>query len=785
MPLNFHFLRSETDGAPSSLNLRANISQDTVFEELRILKALVHEALRVSKRQEAISDASSTRQSENLGRLAEAAKQFHITASSTASTNYSEIGGIFTDAKHDYVKTWSNTLATAYESTEEDNLETDSPTARVVSGRDAQFIDPIATTDQPPSGSEDSDVESDFDLDILRNIEEVAFDSFASQNYSKAEQCLRLAVQRSTGDTVEGSNFRQLKIQLALCCCLQDKWDHAISILSSLLKVKSVSNLPVFQLLQAVVIANIAGSQLDDALKTCEIVRRAKRKLFGKESAEYHECLWLIAIIHDKQGDELQAEAIRRSIPPGWAPMDPGILNSPKAYILNNNTLVQAVFSRKTEGSPGSSRRQAQVPDMESESSDGHAKAVPDVPQLLSNESDEPPRNMRTMRREGTIEETDTGKEIFFPEIERLHPIQDRVCDSTYSQVHSPPTLFDGSPFSPTNQHDQYGQGTPNNSRDGLGIRLLPGNHTAMPIRSDSRRGFPVPAPVSNNVNGLARSRSHNLTPDPQSESRAETFKSLKRPIIQIPSQDFEQRPDVVDPSCIRLGTTQTGSYTSHQEARQALPWLNIPDEGSSHSGSSKEHLSPQSPYIDKTVGFRSENDGRYSDLEVVDTSVFNTSPSIERSPRSPATPTTPLTPLSNYAHQLTRLKAPSDLQNTESLRTRWTVRNDIGNIGEPRPLGPSSPAQFLPIFRSTPTPGTCFVGVSAGVNSTSSIALNMGQEETTICQMPEKVSRTHLSRCSLVNNVLVQTRCPKSDTNSWCERLLPQSNLLHPFESP
>ncbi|KAF6842416.1 hsp70 family protein [Colletotrichum musicola] len=702
-----------------SLNLRANISQETLFKELRILNGLVHEALRVSKREEAVPDAFSARQSENLGRLAEAAKQFHFTASSTANTNYS-VMGIFPDAKRDDVERWiSSKLTTAYESTEEDNLETDSPTAPVVSGRDVSPIGPapIAIADQPPSTSEDSDDESDFGLEILRNFEEVAFDSFASQNYSKAEQCLRLAIQSSTGDTAESTNFRQLNIQLALCCCLQDKWDHASAILSSLLKVKSASNLPVLQLLQAVVIANIASSQLENALETCEIIVQGMKKLFGKESAEYRECVWLFAIIHDKSGQELKAEVIRHSIPPRWTPADAGVLNSPKAYILNNSTLVQSVFSKKTDGSPGSSRRSVQVLDM-AELSDGREPgqiSVQDVPQVLPNDSNEPTRGMRKIEREGTIEETDTGKEFFVP---FSQPIQDRIS------------------LNPINQHVRHNTGTSMNPREGLGIHL-PGNHTAMPMRSASGREFSSQTPVSASINGLGRSHSHNHTPGSQPESRAEAIKSLKRPILQIPSQDLEQGPDVKGRPSICLETTQMGSNSSHREARQAPPQLNIPNEWFPHTERSKERLSPKSPYIEETLG--SQIDDSYSTLEVVDTSICTTSPSIDRSPRSPATPTTPLTPLSSYAHQLTRLKSSSDLQNTESPRTRWTVRNDIGNIGEPRPRGPSSPAQFLPIFRSTPTPGTCFVGVSAGVSSTSSIALNMGQEETTICQMPEK----------------------------------------------
>ncbi|KAF6810847.1 hsp70 family protein [Colletotrichum sojae] len=700
-----------------SLNLRANISQENLFEELRILKGLVHEALRVSKRQETVPDASSTRQNENLGRLAEAAKQFHIVASSTASTNYSEIG-IFTDAKREDVKRWvAGKLETTYESTEEDNFETDSPTAPVVSGRGVSPTGPvpIAIANQPPSTSEDSDDESDFDLDILRNFEELAFDSFVSQNYSKAEQCLRLAVQGSTGDTAESSNFRQLNTQLALCCCLQDKWDHASAILSSLLKVKSANNLPVLQLMQAVVIANIASSQLEEALETCRKIAQGMKKLFGKESEEYRECFWLFAIIHDKRGKEIEAEAARRSIPPRWAPANVGILNSPKAYILNNSTLVQSVFAKKTDDIPGSSRRSVQVLDGESELSDSREptpQGVQDVPQLMPNESNEPTRGMRKVEREGTIEETDTGKEFFVP---FSQPILDRISPS------------------PINQHNT---GTSMNSREGLGIHL-PGNHTAMPMRSASGREFSIQTPVSASINGLGRSHSQNHTPGSQPESRAEAIKSLKRPILQIPSQDLERGPDAMDRPISRLETTQTGSNSSRREARQAPPQLNIPSEWFPHTERSKERLSPQSPYIEETIG--SQIDGSYSTLEVVDTSVYNTSPSIERSPRSPATPTTPLTPLSSYAHQLTRLKSPSDVQNTEILRTRWTVRNDIGNIGEPRPRGPSSPSQFLPIFRSTPTPGTCFVGVSAGVSSASSIALNMGQEETTICQMPEK----------------------------------------------
>lgn len=163
-------------------------------------------------------------------------------------------------------------------------------------------------------GQDVDESDSDIELDILRNFEELAKTSFFKENYGKAEQFLREAIERLTGESSSSPKFRTLMLQLALSCALQEKWDAAASILTTFKKPTSTADVPVLCLFQAVALGYLQSDKLEESYQACKTALQGKKKLCGKESEEYFDCLALLAKICDAKGDEFEAEAVRHSI---------------------------------------------------------------------------------------------------------------------------------------------------------------------------------------------------------------------------------------------------------------------------------------------------------------------------------------------------------------------------------------------------------------------------------------------------------------------------------------
>lgn len=369
-----------------SLTFRTHASQESLFSELRNLKLLVEESLKAAALPHDgdpdEADPLAAQQSRNLQSLAAAAEKFHSAASSTASTRYSshwgsEAGGPrLTLAQRERIELWNDRHTVA------ESVPDGSPTYTGAASPTGGYPNPGANRlspelvketglgvslgslaidnddDDDDSESSGSDIESDF----LKNFESLAYVSFQGQNYSKAEQLLRMAVEQSTGDRSGAVDFKSLKLKLALCCCLQEKWDHAAGIVASLPKTRTPANLPIFHLLQAMSLAHLVGNRCDDAYAVCKSALNGKKKILGRTSVDYYGCLTVFAAICEKRGNALEAEAVRHSIPDGWSPRTSVIVSSPTQYILQHETLIKSVFSpgsaaASDSGPPSTQRR--------------------------------------------------------------------------------------------------------------------------------------------------------------------------------------------------------------------------------------------------------------------------------------------------------------------------------------------------------------------------------------------------------------------------------------------
>ncbi|KAK1973567.1 hypothetical protein LZ30DRAFT_765164 [Colletotrichum cereale] len=753
----------------NSLNFRTNVSQEAIFQELERLNKLIQKAFQAAERQEAVPDPSSLRQTMNLQSLATAAKRFHTFATTTASTTYgagdhrpstifggSEVGDL-TEVQRAGIEQWRklNQLSIVDESTEDSMTEVSLSSGH----RDTSTIITTPETESFSRGQakaieqngalDDSDDDSDVELDFLRNSEELAYERFLSEDYTKAEKFLRMAVERLTGDAAGASNFKQLKLQLALCCCLQDKWNHAAGILASLPKTRPADNLPVLGLLQAISIAHLAEGHLDDAYNACKTVLQGKKKVFERDSEEYYGCLWLFASIHDRRGPEhaLEAESVRHSIPRGWTPTIRDILSSPKRFILDQETLVQSIFAGR--GGSGQEHQPSPPPvlqqsvENESVCNSGFGTQADFSGHWRTLFPKEPASGFLRAEREemrgASVEETDTGKEMVVVSGEEVVHHSGSQSQLNGGSVGFQDWRTQHQHLSPSRQGPQSSQViqplppvSPKRHAHSRSEDLT----APLPMRSASHRLSPTPS-ILENTSGIIRSHSQ------QSRPISHLDKVAVKSTPDLPSSYCtEARPDVNQrtesaPALHPLRHTRSVNRpVSHSrlidEVRQAQARSTSVRETLQQAAQPTEQLYHQQSYIDSLTQPESAGgivgDEFYSTLEVVPpiNEIATTA-----TPRSPSSLFSP----ASSSHKLRLSMSNASMNSNSSRRTRWTVQKDIGNIGQPRESGEQS--QFLPLPTHSPSSGLGFVGVSFGIGSDSSVAVRTGHEEVIICQMP------------------------------------------------
>ncbi|KAH8881108.1 hypothetical protein GQ53DRAFT_848446 [Thozetella sp. PMI_491] len=411
-----------------ALSLRSNASSDSILEELRLLRVLVHNVLDASQPTKTQMGAFDYRISQNLEALGKVAQRFHSSASSTASTRRdrapsipslrlppsntlshalgssvihrsgasrglsinqndmfdrsalsertymfgSEYGGLAEETRQ-RIERWSSVqrrdshppLHSWDETTESSTLLSEGtsqtePMTNIAApdSWDLAHSRQIQTTgrrdDSWESGKEEteSDIETDIMADLLSNCEEIALEKFNEKDYYMAEQFLRKAIEESTGENSRAEHFGLLKFRLALCCCLQEKWEAASSVMASLTKSKASGNLSVFRLLHAIALAHLECDRIPEAYEACKLALQGTRKILGKSSTDYDESLILLAQICQKRGDSIEAEAVRHSLIKS-SKLDLHKLvqlqshDSPinaKAYIEGHSTLISTAF---------------------------------------------------------------------------------------------------------------------------------------------------------------------------------------------------------------------------------------------------------------------------------------------------------------------------------------------------------------------------------------------------------------------------------------------------------
>ena len=220
----------------SSLSLKNNTSQGLILKELDRLEASINEALHVSSRPVGGFIHSETRQSDarisrNLQRLAKAAREFHTSASSTATSSwgdgsnascqsYPDAGSLFGDFSisrrtrvEQFLKSNANSMP---------EIPAIQPTASLERPNSPFRILPIDVVDR--SVGDSNPIPQDYDDDdqylereFLTGLRQLATESIRKTDYAKAIGFLKAAESQSITTGGQPHEYRQIQTQLALC----------------------------------------------------------------------------------------------------------------------------------------------------------------------------------------------------------------------------------------------------------------------------------------------------------------------------------------------------------------------------------------------------------------------------------------------------------------------------------------------------------------------------------------------------------------------------------------
>lgn len=349
-----------------SLSLRNHASQEAILFELDRLKSSIEEAMRASIRPvggftHRPADHSDARVARNLRNLAQAARQFHGAASSTASTirdgsrggapwqafpgadiDVSLIGDLPSfrrERVEEYVREGrrhrrslssaltSPSLSPPGEDTSRLRRGSRSPrrprAISIPSPRSLSFSGAAESVTVPASVTvttveDDEDEDDEFERLFLDGLEELAKDRIKERDFDKAIEFLQEAMKREVGSKSDNEGFRDLQVQLALCYLLQRSWEMAEPIITAMAKNKAAADAVVCNLLHSMALVHLSLYHFDKALTVCREALLAKKKLLKKEkidAEDYAQTQGLLVMIYEMKGDWMHAEVYQSQIP--------------------------------------------------------------------------------------------------------------------------------------------------------------------------------------------------------------------------------------------------------------------------------------------------------------------------------------------------------------------------------------------------------------------------------------------------------------------------------------
>lgn len=347
-----------------SLSLRNHASQEAILIELDHLKASIEASLIASIRPvggftHRPADHSDTRVARNLRNLAQAARNFHGAASSTASTirdgsrggapwqaypgadiDVSLMGDLPSfrrERVEEYVREGrrhrrsrslgltSPSFSPSGEHTPRLRRASRSPrrSTAIHSPRTLSFSGTAEAVTVPASVTvatveDDEDEDDEIERLFLDGLEELAKDRIKERDFDKAIEFLQEAMKREVGSKSDNEGFCNLQVQLALCYLLQRRWEMAEPIITGLAKNKAAVDAVVCNLLHSMALVHLSLYRFDKALTVCREALLAKKKLLKREkihSEDYAQTQGLLVMIYEMKGDWMHAEVYQSQIP--------------------------------------------------------------------------------------------------------------------------------------------------------------------------------------------------------------------------------------------------------------------------------------------------------------------------------------------------------------------------------------------------------------------------------------------------------------------------------------
>lgn len=347
-----------------SLSLRNHASQEAILIELDHLKASIEASLIASIRPvggftHRPADHSDTRVARNLRNLAQAARNFHGAASSTASTirdgsrgaapwqaypgadiDVSLMGDLPSfrrERVEEYVREGrrhrrsgslgltSPSFSPSGEHTPRLRRSSRSPrrSTAIHSPRTLSFSGTAEAVTIPASVTvatveDDEDEDDEIERLFLDGLEELAKDRIKERDFDKAIEFLQEAMKREVGSKSDNEGFCNLQVQLALCYLLQRRWEMAEPIITGLAKNKAAVDAVVCNLLHSMALVHLSLYLFDKALVVCKEALLAKKKLLKREkihAEDYAQTQGLLVMIYEMKGDWMHAEVYQSQIP--------------------------------------------------------------------------------------------------------------------------------------------------------------------------------------------------------------------------------------------------------------------------------------------------------------------------------------------------------------------------------------------------------------------------------------------------------------------------------------
>lgn len=342
----------------SSLSIRNNASQNSIFVELGRLKSSIDAALNASSSSSPFCTASQNNASRNLRDLASAARTFHSAASSSASTVRGDDRSVVCSSNEPWqsnpgatlslqgdLPSWKRERVEMYISQDQEasyprrqDSSTSSfgrpPSTRPVSPIEldktlsAHVREPLEKVEimaqerstepfEKRRLTEDEDDEDEFERAFTIALQQLALDRIKAGHYGKAVEFIYEALQRFEVDAKANDEaLVSLRTQCALCYVLQGNWTLAEPLIMSLENTKPEADSG--SLLCALTMNHLATFSFESALVTCRLALRNQRRRCKAEEAdwaEYWGTMGLLATIYEVMGECIRAEVVRSQIP--------------------------------------------------------------------------------------------------------------------------------------------------------------------------------------------------------------------------------------------------------------------------------------------------------------------------------------------------------------------------------------------------------------------------------------------------------------------------------------